>query len=129
MLRHVEKSFSMDQDFDFQSDSIFFYITEDYEYKRSLRLDIDIILDFDKNNIPVAMEILHASKRLKIDKVNLKDLMGLNMNIEVGKDHIHIKAAFNIIIRNKSKPLEFKAEGENSINLPSTETNFAAAAI
>jgi pectate lyase len=94
-----------------------------------LRLDKDIILDFNKNNIPVAMEILHASKRLKIDKVNLKDLMGLNMNIEVGKDHIHIKAAFNIIIRNKSKPLEFHAEGENSINLPSTETNFAAAAI
>lgn len=129
MLRHVEKSFSMDHDFDFQSDSLFFYITEDYEYKRSLRLDKDIILDFDKNNIPVAMEILHASQRLKIDKVNLKDLMGLNMNIEVGKDHIHIKAAFNIIIRNKSMPLEFNAEGENSINLPSTETNFAAAVI
>lgn len=129
MFKQVEKSFFMDHDYDFQSDSIFLYITEDYEYKKSLRLDKDIILDFDENNTPVAIEILHASKRFNVDKIHLKNLIDINMNIEVGKDYIHIKAAFNFIIRNKNTPLEFHAEGENSINLPSTETHFAASAI
>jgi uncharacterized protein YuzE len=129
MLKTREKSFSMKHDYDFQSDSIFLYITKRHEYQRSLRLDEDIILDFDKNNIPVAMEILHASKRFNIDKTHLRNPMGLDMNIEVAKDYIHIKAAFTLFIRNKHTPLEFNAEGENSINLPVTETHFAAAAI
>lgn len=129
MINTTEKSFSMDHDYDFQNDSMFFSITEDYEYNRSLRLDEDIILDFDKNNIPVAIEILHASQRLNMDKIYLKDLLGLDMNIDISKDYIHIKAAFTLFIRNKKAPLEFQADGENSINLPATETHFAAAAI
>ncbi len=124
----VDLSFDMDYDYDYQNDSLFLYITDDYTYKRSLRLDNDIILDFDESNVPVAMEILHASKRFNTARLNLRNPLKLNMNIEIGKDYIHIKANFTIIIRNKRTPLELNAEGENSINLPSRATHFAAVA-
>lgn len=127
--KNIEQPFNMDYDYDYQNDSLFLYITDDYEYKQSLRLDKDIILDFDQNMVPVAMEVLHASRRFNIDKIYLKNPIGLNMNIEIIADCIHIQAEFTITIRNKATSLEFTAEGENSINLPSQETHFAAAAI
>ena len=124
----VNQSFTMDYDYDYQNDSLFLHITDDYHYKRSLRLDEDIIIDFDVDNVPVAMEILHASKRFNTPRLSLRNPIGLNMHIEIGDDYIHIKAAFEINIRNKFIPLELNAEGENSINLPSQATHFAAIA-
>jgi uncharacterized protein YuzE len=127
--KDIEQLFNMDYDYDYQNDSLFLYITDDYNYKQSLRLDEDIILDFDQNMVPVAMEVLHTSKRFDVDKIHLRNPIGLDMNIEIGEDYIHIKAAFTITIRNKATPLKFNAEGENSINLPSQETHFAAAVV
>jgi hypothetical protein len=46
--KNIEQSFNMDYDYDYQNDSLFLYITDDYGYKQSLRLDEDIILDFDQ---------------------------------------------------------------------------------
>ncbi len=124
----VKNSFEMNQDYDAQNDSLFLYIIDDYVYKRSLRLDKDLILDFDENNVPVALEILHASKRLNTSKLNLRQPIGLNMEIVIARDFIHIKADFTIVIRNKSTPLDLDVEGENSINLPSQEAHFEKAA-
>jgi uncharacterized protein YuzE len=124
----VKNSFEMNHDYDAQNDSLFLYIIDDYMYKRSLRLDKDLILDFDENNVPVALEILHASKRLNTSKLNLRQPIGLNMEIVIAKDFIHIKADFTIVVRNKSTPLDLDVEGENSINLPSQEAHFEKAA-
>ncbi len=68
------KHFMMDQDYDYQSDSLLLHITEDYEYKKSVRLEEDIILDFDKNDVPVALELLNASKTLHVKKSSLINL-------------------------------------------------------
>ena len=124
----VKNSFEMNQDYDAQNDSLFLYIIDDYVYKRSLRLDKDLILDFDENNVPVALEILHASKRLNTSKLNLRQPIGLNMEIVIARDFIHIKADFTIVIKNESTPLDLDVEGENSINLPSQEAHFEKAA-
>jgi len=124
----VKNSFEMNHDYDAQNDSLFLYIIDDYMYKRSLRLDKDLILDFDENSVPVALEILHASKRLNTSKLNLRQPIGLNMEIVIAKDFIHIKADFTIVVRNKSTPLDLDVEGENSINLPSQEAHFEKAA-
>ncbi len=124
----IQQPFTMDYDYDYQSDSLYLYIVDDYKYSRSLRLDRDIILDFDEYGVPVAMEILHASKRFETDQFILRNPIGVNMDIAIGDDFIHIKALFKISIRNKSTSLELNAEGENSINLPSQETHFAAIA-
>ncbi|KAF5049923.1 DUF2283 domain-containing protein [Methanobacterium subterraneum] len=48
--KSLEKQFLMEQDYDYQADSLLLYIKKDYNYKRSVRLDDDIILDFDEND-------------------------------------------------------------------------------
>ncbi|MGL6298797.1 MAG: DUF2283 domain-containing protein, partial [Methanobacteriaceae archaeon] len=44
--------------YDYSNDILCMKILEEYEYNGSIQLEDDIILDFDKNNIPVAIEIL-----------------------------------------------------------------------
>lgn len=128
MKNSVNERVRMDYDYDYQNDSLFLYVNEDYEYKKSLRLDEDLILDFDKDNVPVALEILHASKRFRTDRSKLKNPIALKMDIEIGEKSIQIKADFKIIIRNKDTSLILNAEGENSINVPSIATQFSAVA-
>lgn len=121
--------FYVNHDYDVQNDSLYLYITNDYTYKRSLRLDEDIILDFDKNNTPVSLEILHASKIFNVNKFDLTKPMALNMEITIGEDFIHIKADVTLKINNKLVPLDLDITGENNINLPSQETHFAKVAV
>jgi uncharacterized protein YuzE len=125
----IKNEFDINHDYDVQNDSLFLYVTDDYTYKHSLRLDKDIILNFDENNVPVALEILHASHILDANKFDLTKPMGLNMEIVIGKDFIRIKADFTIIIRNKPTPLDLDIAGKNSINLPSQKAHFAKAAV
>jgi uncharacterized protein YuzE len=48
---NTKKSFKTNHDYDVENDSLFIYITEDYIYDKSLRLDKDVILDFDENKV------------------------------------------------------------------------------
>lgn len=57
---NTKKSFKTNHDYDVENDSLFIYITDDYVYDKSLRLDKDVILDFDENKVPVALELLHV---------------------------------------------------------------------
>lgn len=121
----VRKTFIMERDYDAQNDSLFLHVTDKYSYRRSLRLEGDIILDFDENNVPVALEILHASKRFNVDKFDLKQPLDIKMYIGIGEETILIKALFRI--GHEPSKLKLKAECENSINLPSQETHFSSA--
>jgi uncharacterized protein YuzE len=57
-------------------------VKDDYEYKESVELDERIILDFDKNDISVALEILDASKIFDVpDKQYLSNKESVNMSI------------------------------------------------
>lgn len=60
----TNKEFELNHDYDLEGDSLFLFVTDDYAYKRSLRLDDDIILDFDENNTPVALEIYSRIQNL-----------------------------------------------------------------
>lgn len=114
----------MNLDYDIQNDSLFLYIEDDYTYDKSLRLNKDIIIDFDENKVPVALEILHASKLFEVNRSDLKNPISLDMEIIIGKDYIRIKADFIILTRNKVTPLDLDIEGVNSINIPSQEAHF-----
>jgi len=46
------KPFIMDKDYDYQNDSLFLYVSHDHEYKESIELGENIILDFDKYELP-----------------------------------------------------------------------------
>jgi uncharacterized protein YuzE len=71
------------------------------EYKESMELGNNIILDFDKQYVPVALEILDASKVLGIDRFVLKKDFGLDMQIGINQDSITISATFKVFKHQK----------------------------
>jgi hypothetical protein len=125
--RKITKQFNMEQDYDYIADSLLFYINEDYKYKRSVRLTDDVILDFDEKDVPVALELLNASKIFSVNKSSLLQPVGLDMNIFVGEDRIKIDAKVLVLIHKKpiSKPLV--EETANNFNLIANEVHFARA--
>ncbi|MDO8869529.1 MAG: DUF2283 domain-containing protein [Methanobacteriaceae archaeon] len=121
------KHFMMDQDYDYQSDSLLLHITEDYEYKKSVRLEEDIILDFDKNDVPVALELLNASKTLHVKKSSLIQPVSLKMNIGVAEDTIKLDATLSFLIHQKQIPKSLNWQTSNDVNLTANEASFATA--
>ena len=123
----LTKQFTMEQDYDYVGDSLFLYVGDDYQYKRSIRLTDDVILDFDDKDVPVALELLNASKLLHVKKSSLKEPVGLDMNICVGEDRIRLEAQIFVLIHKKeiSKPLV--EEIANKANLAATQVHFAIA--
>lgn len=122
-----EKPFRMEKDYDFQNDSLFMYITDEYEYKESIELGNNIILDFDKNDAPVAIEILDAAKVLNVEKFSLNKLKGLIMEISIEEDTITIKAEFKVLLHQMELDAPISLEVPNDLNLPQMQTEFALA--
>ncbi len=123
-----QRYFEMEQDYDYRGDSLFFYVDEDYNHKKSIRFTDDIILDFDDNDVPVALELLNASKILNVNKSALKQPIGLDIHIYVGVDVIKLEANFLISIRKKQIQLFLVEEIANETNLVANEAHFARAA-
>lgn len=117
----------MEQDYDYIGDSLIFYINKDYKYKRSVRLTDDVILDFDENDVPVALELLNASKILNVNKSSLKQSVGLDMNIFVGEDRIKLEAKFLVLIHKKPIQKPLVEETANNFNLITTKVHFTRA--
>lgn len=122
-----EKPFKMEKDYDFQNDSLFMYITDEYEYKESIELGNNIILDFDKNDVPVAIEILDAAKVLNVEKFSLNNLKGLIMEISIEEDTITIKAEFKVVLHQMELDAPISLEVPNDLDLPQMQTEFALA--
>lgn len=126
--KDFKKTISVDQDYDVQNDTLFLYSLNDYDYKNSVRMSEDIILDFDQENVPVAIEILHASKVFGVNKYSLTQPITLDMNVDVGKSFIMLEAIFTIKVRQKKEPKPVKAEAPNKSNIPVLEgVHFATA--
>lgn len=117
-------SFKMDKDYDVQNDVLYLHVIDDYEYKESLEIEGNIIVDFDRNYVPVALEILDASKFLNVSKFSLKNLIKWDMNIQVTEDSIKVKASFIVPVRQKEVEKPLLAEAMNDINLPIIQTHF-----
>jgi uncharacterized protein YuzE len=121
--------FKLIKEYDTRSDTLYLRIINEYKYKESIEIKDNIILDFDEDNVPVALEILDAHKFFGVEKYSLKQPVGINMNIEVGEEKIHIKASFTFILHQKEFKKPVEVDTVNDIELPATVTNFATAAI
>ena len=121
-----EKPFIMDTDYDRQNDSLLMYVKQDYNYKESLPLGNNLILDFDGNYVPVALEILDASRILKVNKNSLTLPFHLDMEIVIKEDCIRIKAAFKVTVHKKEfDTTPINAEIPNLMNIPANQSNYA----
>ena len=107
-----------------------YYIDEDifliktfdkYEYETSLELEEGVILDFDINNNPIALEILDASKIFKLKDKNLfNSIKKLEMNVEATEELIRVKVEIEFNQKNKISSL--KSYVLNTIKAPVMET-------
>jgi len=117
----------MTKDYDYLNDSLFLYVKHEHDYKASMELGNNIILDFDTEYVPVALEILDASKVLGIDKFALKRDFGLDMQIGINQDSITISATFKVFKHQKLINAPVNATIPNNMNLPDMQSSFAVA--
>lgn len=119
----MEKSKLSEYDYDFQNDSIFFYV-EDKKYKSSIDLD-GIILDFSEDNSIMDIEILNASEKFNVSKSDLDNVKHFDAIIEVSEQNIKITMKMEISKRNKLIDRCLDALTINSMNLPSSRQGIA----
>ena len=70
--------------YDETADILGIKVTRDFIYHETIELDEGLLLDFDENNIPTALEIHDASKRLNVPKDSLNDLKFFHMETKHG---------------------------------------------
>ncbi len=113
--------------YDFENDSLFVFpksrVPENY--KISEHVD-NFILDLDKNNNLIGIEILNASKVFNTTKTFLNSVTNYNFLIDINEKTIKIQANLKVKIRNNTKEKEIQIE---KLNLDNIHTNFSQLAV
>ncbi|KAF5039948.1 hypothetical protein DSECCO2_538540 [anaerobic digester metagenome] len=123
----VVKEFEIEEHYDPVADSLYIRIIDDYEYRESIDMGENVILDFDKNHVPVALEIVDASKKLNLNPFSLKRMVEVTMQIRIKEEAIELHATLSVPVHNKQleKPVDITAI--NDTDIPQIQTNFATA--
>lgn len=103
-------------DYDIQSDSIFFY-GSDKKYRSSIDLD-GIILDVSEDDYIMGIEILDASEKFNVSKMDFSNIKHFEANIEISKENIKISMEMRLYKRNSLINRCLDTLGLNSMNLP-----------
>lgn len=111
-------------DYDFQNDSMFFYV-KDKKYLSSIE-SYGIILDFDEDNSLIGIEILDASEKFHVSKSELRLLKNFIADIDIHKEDIKVNMKIKVPKRNQlfDKILEALTL-PNILNLPSGSQGLA----
>jgi len=86
-------------DYDYSNDVLFFKV-KDREYSRSIELD-DLVVDIDKENFVVGVQIFDASEFLRVSKENLRNVRRWKMQASVDQNTLEVRLMFQTIYRNK----------------------------
>ena len=86
--------------YDYSLDVFGVKVKNDFIYHETVELEDGVLLDFDKNNVPVSLEIMDASKRFNIPKSSLNDLKFFNMTVVVDNKFITINVVIGVLIHN-----------------------------
>ena len=115
--------FEVEYLYDEHADILGIKVKRDYEYFETVELDEGLLLDFDKHNIPVALEIIDASKLLNVPKDSLKNLIFFNMKVVVDVKSISINAIFGVLIQDRENKQILESFTSNYCHFPNMETN------
>ncbi len=86
-------------DYDYKHDILFFK-TKDRHYERSIELG-NFILDLDKEDFIVNVQMLDASEFLQINKMMLREIPQWHFDAKFDEGKIEIRLMFQVKIRNK----------------------------
>jgi uncharacterized protein YuzE len=102
---------------------------EPYEYKESIEITDDIILDLDVNNKVVALEILDVSEVFGIEKKYIEQyLESIEADIITTDKLISIKALFTFSLDDESVPKVLDETTENDMGLLIPKTHLTTPA-
>jgi len=115
-------------EYDYENDILFFHQEKDYKYEFSDPLTEFFILDFNKNKIPIGLEILDASKLFKVKKYLLNNIKEGNLKISISQKEIMVNLTLSTEIHNKAtQMLPVNVNGYNDIGIPVLNTEIAVA--
>ena len=122
-----KNSYEVEYMYDESADILGIKVTRDFTYQETIELDEGLLLDFDEDNVPTALEIHDASKRLNVPKNSLNELVFFNMKVIVDEKSISINAIFGILIQSKENKQELESFTSNNYNIPNMEANLVTA--
>ena len=88
-----------ESDYDYEYDNLFFKAVEK-EYVRSIELD-NLIIDLDKENKVIGIQILEASNFLDISKEALLKIVHWEFKTTVHQNKLEVRLTFTVVRRNK----------------------------
>lgn len=104
--------------YDYSSDVFGVKVKNDFIYHETVELEDGVLLDFDKNNVPVSLEIMDASKRFNIPKSSLNDLKFFNMTVVVDNKFITINVVICVLIHNNENKQILESFTVNKYGIP-----------
>jgi len=118
----------MEVDFDCENDILFAFLDDevykDFEYSEFLNDFVSI--DFNKNNVPIGVEISNASEQFKTKKQHLNNIISGGITILISEKKIELDINLLVLIHNKSAHLSPVSIVENNdFSLPLIETTMA----
>jgi len=118
--KHLEAEGEMD--YDFVNDILFFKVA-DREYDYSIEFQ-NMVVDIDSDKFIVGIQILDASKFLRIDKAHLRKISKWRFEAKLQDKEFRIDLNYQVIVRNQVVnnnvfPIIMQHEGAS---LPSPQT-------
>lgn len=120
-LKENNNSYEVIYRYDIDSDILGIKVNRDFQYDETIEMDDGILLDFDIDNIPTALEIHDASKRLNVPPESLNNILFLNVNISVDVNSICINALFGLLIKNIENECPIHSITSNFSHIPEIE--------
>ena len=113
-IKHLEGKGEFDYDY---KNDILFFKTKEREYEKSLEIE-NMVLDIDKENFIVGIQIFDASKFLTATKTSLRNSPKWKFEANLMGNKVEIRLAFQIVMRNKiieKNPIIMKSLAKNLV--------------
>ncbi|MBS3053845.1 MAG: DUF2283 domain-containing protein [Candidatus Aenigmarchaeota archaeon] len=107
-----------EMDYDYSNDILFFK-SKNREYSRSKEFS-NIVLDIDKEDFIVGIQIFDASKFLRIPKIALRNVPKWQFQATILDNKIEIRLVFQVVYRNKRIEKNPIIMTETEDNLPNS---------
>ena len=120
-MKENNNSYEVIYRYDIDSDILGIKVNRDFQYDETIEMDDGILLDFDIDNIPTALEIHDASKRLNVPPESLNNILFLNVNISVDVNSICINTLFGLLIKNIENECPIHSITSNFSHIPEIE--------
>ena len=91
-------------DYDYVNDIAFFKI-KDREYKKSIDVN-NLVVDIDKKNFVVGLQIFGASKFLRIPKKYLMKCPNWRFEANLENNKMEVRLEYAVVIRNKVQKIQ-----------------------